>query len=112
MDPNTGGVPRFVLGVVASDGNDVFGARTAADLAAYGRGLVDDVKSYLGGDYCEVAVESTYPTGDTSACASAPNWCTIGDQDPASGRTNITWAYLRGSFTGGPYSIQTWNAGP
>ena len=108
MDTTDGAAPRFVLEVAGSETNDVFAARSAADLLDYGRGLLDDAKSYLGGAPCAVAIVSTYKTPNTDACSNTPSWCQVGAGDQAT----VTWTYVRGRYTGGPNALETWITGP
>jgi hypothetical protein len=108
MDTTDSAAPRFVLEVAGSETNDVFAARSAADVLAYGRGLLDDAKSYLGGGHCAVAVVSTYETPNRDACSYSPAWCQVEAGDLAT----VTWTYVRGSYAGGPNTLETWIAGP
>ena len=90
----------------------MFGAQPATDVLAYGRTLLDDVKRYIGNEPCEVAVESTFATSSTDACADAPDWCSVGAQDPSTDTWSVTWTYVRGSYAEGVDTVEAWNASP
>jgi hypothetical protein len=112
MDVTTGAIPRFVLEVAGSETNDVFAAQPAAEVLSYGRRFLDDAKRYLGDEQCAIAVESTYVTSNKDACTGAPTWCRLGAYDQAANAWTVNWTYVRGSFTGGPYTMEAWNAAP
>ena len=112
LDMTNPAVPRFVLEVAGDETKDVFAAQSAADVLGYGRGLLDDAKSYLGDEYCGIAVKSSYETSNRDACSNKPAWCQVGAYNHSTGAWNVTWTYVRGSYTGGPYAMEVWNAGP
>ena len=112
LDMTNGAIPRFVLEVAGSETQDVFAAQPATDVLDYGRRLLDDAKSYLGDEYCGIAVESTYKTSNRDACLNTPAWCQVGAYDQATNTWTVTWTYVRGSYTGGPYTLEVWNNGP
>jgi hypothetical protein len=111
VDRTDAALPSFVLQVAGTDAKDVFAAQSPADVIDYGHGFLDDARRYLGGAYCAVAVESTYQTTSTDACSSVPTWCRVGAQDPTTNTWEVTWTYVRGSFTGGSDTLQSWNSG-
>jgi hypothetical protein len=111
VDRTDATLPRFVLEVAGGEEGSVFGSQPATDLTDYGRGFLEDAQRYLGGAYCAVAVESTYQTSDSGICSSAPDWCRLGAQDPTTNTWDVTWTYVRGSFTDGSYAIEAWNTG-
>jgi hypothetical protein len=112
VDRTNAALPRFVLEVAATEMKDIFAAQSATDLVDYGRRFLDDAQRYLGGAYSAVAVKSTYKTSNSGACASTPAWCDIGAHDEATNTWDVTWTYVRGSYTGGPNTVEAWNTGP
>jgi hypothetical protein len=111
VDRTNDAVPRFVLHVAGSEANSVFAAQSAADVLDYGSGFLDDAKRYLGGAYCDIAVESAYSATNSEACSQAPAWCELGPHDQATNTWTVTWTYVRGTFTGGAYAVEAWNMG-
>jgi hypothetical protein len=112
LDRTNRAIPRFVLEVAGGETRDVFAAQSAADVLGYGRGLLDDAKSYLGDEHCGIAVESSYETSNMDACSNKPAWCQVGAYDQSTGAWTVKWTYVRGSYTGGPYALEVWNNGP
>jgi hypothetical protein len=112
LDMTNSAIPRFVLEVAGGETKDVFAAQSAADVLGYGRGLLDDAKSYLGDEYCGIAVASSYETSNRDVCLNKPAWCQVGAYNQSTGAWTVTWTYVRGSYTGGPYAMEVWNAGP
>ncbi len=111
VDYTNDGRPLFLLGVVGSETGNAVAAQPAADLLDYGRDLLDDAKRYLGGVQCGIAVVSSYATSTTDACSGTPAWCQVGTYDQATNKWSVTWTYVRGSFTGGPDTLEAWNTG-
>jgi hypothetical protein len=112
LDTTDSAIPRFVLEVAGSESQDDFAAQPATDVLDYSRHFLDDAKRYLGGEYCAVADESTYKASNKDACLNTPAWCQVGAYDQATNTWSVTWAYVRGSYTGGPYALEVWNADP
>ena len=111
-DDTSGAGPRFVLEVVGNETGNAFAAQPAAAVLNYGLRFLDDAKRYLGGEQCGIAVKSTYKTTNVDACSSKPGWCQVGDHDPIRNSWTVTWTYVRGDFTGGPYAVESWKTEP
>lgn len=112
VDRADAALPHFVLEVAGSETDNVFAAQPPAAVLDYGRGFLDDAKRYLGDEHCAVAFVSTYKTSNGDACSQVPAWCQLGTFDQSTNTWTVIWTYVRGSFTGGPYTVEAWNAGP
>jgi hypothetical protein len=103
------GLPRITVYVAGSDTNTGFAAQSGADVADYGRRLLDDVKRFFDGQSCAVAVVSKYDTLHPEACINNPTWCTVNAQDRNNHIWTITWTYVLGTSVDGADSVQTWD---